>query len=76
MTIHLWALPHPGGIGAGLGLAPPVLPDAFGPEGLPVSAVEAEQPVGLVDGVPAVDIGERHPVMLARADVLLLELSR
>src|SRR5689334_9407202 len=67
---------HPHGIGARPGLAPRLLPDAFGPDRLPVPAIEAEDAIGLGYGMPALDIGEGFTLMMPDPDMLLAELPR
>src|ERR1035437_1267155 len=43
--------------------------DTFGFDGLPVPAIKPEDPVGLRDGVPALEIGEFPAMGLAGADM-------
>ncbi len=54
--------PHPyadpGDIGTGAPVPLHPLPDTLHRHGLPVPGVIAEDPVGLRDGMPALDIGE------------------
>ncbi len=49
---------------------PGPLPDALDRHGPPVPGVKAKDPVGLGDGMPALDVGQRQPVRLPGLDVL------
>ena len=74
-AICLHSDPHPGDIDRQEGA--PVLPgkDAFGFDGLPVPAVKPEDPVGLRDGVPALEIGEFAAMGLSGADIAMIGLA-
>ena len=74
-AIGLHGNPHPGDIDGEEGAA--VLPGqhAFGFDGLPAPAVKAEDPVGLRDGVPALDIGELATMELTGADLPVIEIA-
>src|SRR5215469_5739052 len=67
--------PDPHGIAAGLGTNSPILPDALGGDGFPVPAIESENAVGLVDDVPALDIGEGATSFVAGLDEALGQLA-
>ncbi len=61
---------YPGHIGAAVFPLPGSLPDALVRHGLPDPGVKAEDPVGLGDDMPALDVGERRAVCLPGLDVL------
>src|SRR5258708_3922618 len=67
---------HPRGIGASLGVSSHILPYAFGRYGLPVPPVKPEDAVGLGYRVPALDVGQCLPLLLARLHVALAQLPR
>src|SRR5262249_51325705 len=68
--------PYPRRIGAGRGLALPILPNAVGHHRLAVPAFEPEHPIGFRDRMPAFDIGERLAPLLTRLDDFLTKLAR
>ena len=49
---------------------------AAGLDRLPVPAIKPEDPIGLRDRVPALDIGQLAAIGLARADMPVIELRR
>ena len=49
--------------------------DAFGFDGLPAPAVKAEDPVGLRDGVPALEIGQLPSIGLSGADMAVIGIT-
>ena len=67
--------PHPGDIDRQEGAAVLAGKDAFGFDRLPVPAVEAEDPVGLRDGVPALEIGELPAMGLTGADMPVIGIA-
>ena len=74
-AIRLHGNSHPGDIDREKG--PAIFPgqDAFGVDGLPAPSVETEDPIGLRDRVPALDIGELATMDLAVADIAMIEIS-
>ena len=67
--------PHLCDIGANGPPLPRSLPDAAQADGLAIPAIEAEDPVGLGDGIPALDIGERLTRLDALANGAAIELG-
>ena len=49
--------------------------DAFGFDGLPVPAIKPEDPVGLRDGVPALEIGQFAAAGLTGPDMAVIEVD-
>ena len=73
-AVRLHGDPDPGDIDGEEGAAVLAGQDAFGFDGLPAPAVKAEDPVGLRDGVPALEIGEFAAMGLSGADMAMIGL--
>src|SRR5690242_20463468 len=66
---------HLGDIGANGTALPRSLPDAAQAYGFAIPAVEAKHPIGLGNGIPALDIGERLPRLHALSNGPAIELG-
>ena len=66
---------NPGDIGTMRALAGLVLHNALELNRLPVPAIEPEDPVGLGEGMPALNVGQCLPVPLSGPDVVSIELG-
>ena len=68
-AVRLHGDPHPGDVDGKESALVLAGKDAFGFDRLPAPAVKAEDPVGLRDGVPALEISEFPAIGLAGADM-------